>query len=86
MCGADDVWEPRKLEWQLETLQAHPEVDVSIGGAAIFGQVKDRFPEPGRGILDRQALLDTLYPYNVCASSVLIGAACASRSAPSSST
>ena len=37
MCPADDLWEPRKLEFQLETLTAHPEVDVSFGGARYFG-------------------------------------------------
>jgi glycosyltransferase involved in cell wall biosynthesis len=73
MCGADDVWEPRKLEWQLETLRAHPEVDVSIGGAQVFGVVSHMFDEPGRGILDPQALAQTLFPFNiVCASTVLI--------------
>jgi glycosyltransferase involved in cell wall biosynthesis len=72
MCGADDLWHPNKLEWQLETLRAHPEVDVSIGGAEIFGTVADAFAEPGRGILDPLSLARTLFPFNiVCASSVL---------------
>jgi glycosyltransferase involved in cell wall biosynthesis len=72
MCGADDLWHPQKLEWQLETLRAHPEVDVSIGGAEIFGTVDDAFVEPGRGILDPHTLARTLFPFNiVCASSVL---------------
>jgi glycosyltransferase involved in cell wall biosynthesis len=73
MCGADDLWEPRKLEWQLETLRAHPHVDVSIGGAMIFGAVNEPFVEPGRGLLDPQALAQTLFPFNIiCASTVLI--------------
>src|SRR5206468_3146529 len=28
LCPADDVWEPRKLEWQREILARNPDVDV----------------------------------------------------------
>jgi glycosyltransferase involved in cell wall biosynthesis len=83
MCGADDLWDPRKLERQLETLRAHPEIDVSIGGAEIFGTLEDSFPEPGRGILDPQALAQTIFPFNiVCASSVLFRRELAERLGP----
>jgi glycosyltransferase involved in cell wall biosynthesis len=72
MCGADDLWEPQKLEWQLETLRAHPQVDVSIGAARTFGAMDVMFDEPGVGLLDPQALAQRLFPFNiVCASSIL---------------
>ena len=35
--GADDIWEPRKLEWQEQAILAHPEVDVLCGHALYFG-------------------------------------------------
>ncbi|WP_445149193.1 glycosyltransferase family 2 protein [Baekduia sp. Peel2402] len=72
MCGADDLWTPEKLEWQLGTLAEHPDVDVSIGAARIFGTEDDVFEEPGVGRLDPKALAERLFPYNiVCASSIL---------------
>ena len=53
MCPADDLWEPRKLEFQFETLTAHPEVDVSFGGARYFGLEKRDFVGPAdSGVLD----------------------------------
>jgi glycosyltransferase involved in cell wall biosynthesis len=74
MCGADDVWEPRKLEWQAGTLEAQPEVDVSFGAARSFGLVEAMWPDaPGTGVLDRRELLEALFSDNfVCASSVTI--------------
>jgi glycosyltransferase involved in cell wall biosynthesis len=72
MCGADDLWEPRKLEHQLGTLAEHPQVDVSIGAAQIFGSVELTFDEPGVGLLDPKTLAEKLFPFNiVCASSIL---------------
>jgi glycosyltransferase involved in cell wall biosynthesis len=73
MCGADDLWDPRKLELQVGTLRAHPEVDVSIGAAEVFGTFETSFEEPGHGLLDPLTLARRLFPYNIlCASSVLI--------------
>ena len=40
MCGADDVWEPAKLERQVAALTEHPEIDVAVGGAWNFGMVR----------------------------------------------
>ena len=61
-CGADDIWEPRKLEWQREAIQAHPEVGVHFGHAVFFGKVESDHERPtGTGILDRdQLMLDLL--------------------------
>ena len=74
MCGADDIWEPRKLEWQTEALVAHPEIDVSFGDARTFGLVESNYERPpGSGMLDREALTQALYRRNiVCAPSIVI--------------
>lgn len=64
-CGADDVWEPRKLEWQVEALVAHPEVGVFFGHAVFFGYVVGDHVRPtGTGLLDGQALLEDLLRVN----------------------
>jgi hypothetical protein len=48
LCPADDVYEPRKLEWQSETLTAHPAVDVAFGAATRFGLSTGEHPRPSR--------------------------------------
>lgn len=64
-CGADDLWEPRKLEWQAETLAAHPELGVLFGHAVFFGQVEGDHERPtGSGLLDRQTLLEDMLGIN----------------------
>jgi glycosyltransferase involved in cell wall biosynthesis len=66
LCGADDIWEPRKLEWQHEAIAAHPEVDVFFGHAVFFGRFEgDHVRPPGDGLLDNAALRDALYEMNV---------------------
>jgi glycosyltransferase involved in cell wall biosynthesis len=74
MCGADDIWEPRKLEWQAGTLKAHPEVDVLFGDARIFGLGEGTYAKPpGSGVLDGPALRNALYRENlICAPSIMI--------------
>jgi glycosyltransferase involved in cell wall biosynthesis len=74
MCGADDIWEPRKLEWQLEALRADPQLDVLFGDAQIFGLVDGTYGRPpGTGRLDSAALRDALYRENlICAPSIVI--------------
>jgi glycosyltransferase involved in cell wall biosynthesis len=74
MCGADDVWEPRKLEWQARTLAEHPQVDVLFGDAQLFGLADGTYAKPpGEGVLDGRALRDALYRENViCAPSIVI--------------
>ncbi len=67
--GADDIWEPRKLEWQAEAIAAHPEVGVHFGHAVFFGRLEGDYERPsGTGVLDRQAFLRDLfriYPINM---------------------
>ncbi len=74
LCGADDIWEPHKLEWQLETIRAHPQVDVLCGHAVLFGRTEGEYSRPpGVGVLDSAALKDALYRQCcVCAPSVVI--------------
>jgi glycosyltransferase involved in cell wall biosynthesis len=74
MCGADDVWEPRKLEWHLQTLAEHPEVDVLFGDAQLFGRTGGTYAKPpGEGVLDGAALRDALYRENIiCAPSIVL--------------
>jgi glycosyltransferase involved in cell wall biosynthesis len=73
-CDADDVWGPDKLERQLDVVRTHPEVDIALGAAWVFGREERLFAEPpGEGILDERAFRRTLYRANVvCASSALI--------------
>ncbi len=64
-CGADDIWEPRKLEWQREAIQAHPQVAVHFGHAVFFGTVVGDTPRPtGRGVLDSDTLWQDLFRVN----------------------
>jgi glycosyltransferase involved in cell wall biosynthesis len=76
MCGADDIWGPRKLEWQMETIRRHPQVDVLFGDAEIFGLVDETgtYARPtGEGVLDSKQLIHDLYAENlICAPSIVI--------------
>jgi glycosyltransferase involved in cell wall biosynthesis len=84
MCGADDLWEPRKLEWQAETLAAHPEIDIACGHARVFGTETGSQPRPsGTGVLDSRSLAEHLYRGNtLCAPSVVIRRALFERLGP----
>lgn len=74
LCGADDIWEPHKLEWQLEAMRAHSEVDVLCGHAVLVGRIEGEYSRPpGVGVLDGAALKDALYRQCcICAPSVVI--------------
>lgn len=62
MCPADDLWEPRKLEFQREVLEEHPEVDVAFGGARYFGLEEREFEGPtARGVLDPKSFFGDMY-------------------------
>ena len=72
LCGADDIWEPRKLEWQEAAILEHPEADLFCGHfesfgnfAAIGGSRPVTQRPPGEGILDNAELLDVLFRYDV---------------------
>ncbi len=74
MCGADDIWEPQKLQWQTDALRAQPEADVLFTHAVLFDhQVGEHVRPPGGGLLDSTAFRNALFRENcVCAPSVLI--------------
>ena len=66
LCPADDLWVPEKLEWQRETLRAHPQVDVSFGAAVNFGALEGPFPRPSlTGLAEPRALLREMFTGNV---------------------
>ena len=67
LCPADDVWEPRKLEWQRDALARHPEADVVFGGAERFGLARGDHLRPGTGLLDTRAFAREMYPDNLIA-------------------
>jgi glycosyltransferase involved in cell wall biosynthesis len=46
MCPADDLWEPRKLEWQAASLDADPAIDITFGQAQYFGLRSELHPHP----------------------------------------
>jgi glycosyltransferase involved in cell wall biosynthesis len=74
MCGADDIWDPRKLEWQAEAIQKHREVDVLFGHAIVVGRIEAEYCRPpGVGLLDSSALADALFrECVVCAPSAVV--------------
>jgi glycosyltransferase involved in cell wall biosynthesis len=74
MCGADDIWEPQKLEWQSQAIQTHGEADVFFGHARLVGRCSaEHARPPGVGMLDSVAFRDALFrECCVCASSVVI--------------
>jgi glycosyltransferase involved in cell wall biosynthesis len=62
MCPADDLWDPRKLEWNDEALSRDPSIDVLFGRARFFGQANGEHPHPrGQGRLDSAAFLREMY-------------------------
>jgi glycosyltransferase involved in cell wall biosynthesis len=73
-CDADDVWEPDKLERQVETLVAHPEIDIAVSGSRFFGLSDGpRAPYPEEGLLDPGELARRLYDANfVCSCTTVI--------------
>ncbi len=62
MCGADDVWEPHKLELQRAAIASHPEADLFCGHAVMTGLIEgDHTRPPGVGLLDNEALRNELF-------------------------
>ncbi len=77
-CGADDIWEPDKLERQVRALEAHPEIDIVFCAARVFGHMEGKWgmptaEDPSVGIMDRRRFGRTLYRANpVCPSTTLV--------------
>jgi glycosyltransferase involved in cell wall biosynthesis len=66
LCPADDVWVPRKLEWQRATLREQPAIDVSFGAAVNFGDNDNPYPRPSeRGLQDPRRFLREMFVANV---------------------
>jgi GT2 family glycosyltransferase len=84
MCGADDIWEPNKLEWQMEAIEAHPEADVLFGHAVLFGRLEGEHAQPsGSGLLDSERFRADLFRENsVPAPTVVIRRALFERLGP----
>jgi GT2 family glycosyltransferase len=62
MCPADDLWEPRKLELQVEALTRWPEIDVAFGGARYFGlEERDCAGPLETGILDSERFFRDMF-------------------------
>jgi glycosyltransferase involved in cell wall biosynthesis len=74
LCGSDDIWDPRKLEWQMRSIEEDPALDVLFGDAQLFGLVDGNYAlPPGTGRLEGAALREALYRENlICAPSVAI--------------
>ena len=68
MTGADDLWEPHKLEWQRGALIQHPEIDISFGHARQFERSEREYARPpGTGVLDGRVLTEAMYERNLIA-------------------
>ena len=68
LCPADDIWEPRKLEWQREVLARNAGVDVAFGAAERFGLATGDHVRPARdGVLDGAWFAQAMYPENLIA-------------------
>jgi glycosyltransferase involved in cell wall biosynthesis len=66
LCPADDLWEPRRLEWQREILARNPDVDVVFGRARYFGMSDDEYPQPVQtGVQERREFTRLMFDHNV---------------------
>jgi glycosyltransferase involved in cell wall biosynthesis len=74
ICDADDIWEPNKLERQVDALLTHREIDIAVSAVRFFGLIEGlRVTYPRAGLLEPRELARRLYSANfVCTSSVLI--------------
>jgi glycosyltransferase involved in cell wall biosynthesis len=76
-CGADDIWEPDKLERQVQALTEHPEIDIAFCAARLFGNEEGVWGMPTAedssvGIMDWRTFGRTMYRSNpVCPSTTL---------------
>ena len=62
MCPADDLWHPRKLEWQAQALDEDPTIDVLFAKASYFGLSEGEHPHPRRpGVQEHGPFLRAMY-------------------------
>ena len=62
MCPADDLWDPRKLEWQAQALEGDPSIDVLFAKARYFGLSEGDHPHPQRpGVQEQRAFQRAMY-------------------------
>ena len=62
MCPADDIWRPRKLEWQVESIEQNPAIDIAFGHARHFGLDNSEYKRPpGVGVQDVEELRKAMY-------------------------
>lgn len=66
MCPADDLWDPRKLEWQAQALEDDPGIDILFAKARFFGLNEGDHPHPQRpGRQEHGAFLRAMYAENL---------------------
>ena len=66
MCPADDLWEPRKLEWQVAALRERPEIDVTFGHMKLFGTTEGDYARPpSSGMLEGPAFRRAMFEANL---------------------
>lgn len=67
MLPADDLWHPRKLEWQEEVLRVHPDADILFGQLREFGDTNSLHPHPSAsaGVQVNVILLREMYVRDV---------------------
>lgn len=62
MCPADDIWEPRKLQWQAEVLASDERIDIAFGHAREFGLSDTDYERPPEeGILENESFRRAMY-------------------------
>jgi glycosyltransferase involved in cell wall biosynthesis len=62
MCPADDLWNPRKIEWQAQALETDPGIDVLFAKARYFGLSEGDHPHPQRpGVQEHGPFLRAMY-------------------------
>jgi glycosyltransferase involved in cell wall biosynthesis len=74
-CDADDIWEPTKLERQVDALTTRPEIDIAFGDARFFGLKEGPYAAHSTppGVQDKRAFARQLYRADpICASSTVI--------------
>lgn len=68
LCPADDLWDPRKLEYQAQMLADDPSIDILFSKARYFGLSEGDHPHPERpGVQDHDSFLRAMYAADLIA-------------------